>query len=63
MPTAWPGRAPPYEVAAGYHPFVDYRYVHAGQARWLHADGREPAASTGTMARYRRVDRADTLRW
>ena len=44
MPTAWPGRAPPYEVAAGYHPFVDYRYVHAGRARWLDADGREPGA-------------------
>ena len=44
MPTAWPGRAPPYDVAAGYHPFVDYRYVHAGQARWLDADGHEPGA-------------------
>ena len=43
MPTAWPGRAPPYDVAAGYHPFVDYRYVHAGQACWLDADGREPS--------------------
>ena len=47
MPTAWPGRAPPYEVAAGYHPFVDYRYVHAGQARWLDADAASPPRQPG----------------
>ena len=35
MPSAWPGAAPPFDVAAGYHPSVDYRYVHAGQARSL----------------------------
>ena len=34
-----PGRAPPFEVAAGYHPIMDYRYVHAGQPRWVGADG------------------------
>ena len=33
------GRTPPFEVAVGPHPFVDYRFVHAGQPRWLDADG------------------------
>ena len=42
MPTAWPGTASPFDVAAGYHPFVDYRYVHAGRSRWLDANGHEP---------------------
>ena len=42
MPTAWPGAAPPFHVAPGYHPFVDHRYVHAGRARWLDAHGHEP---------------------
>ena len=42
MPSSWPGAAPPFDVAAGYHPFVDYRYVHAGRARWLDAAGHEP---------------------
>ena len=44
MPTAWPGTASPFDVGAGYHPFVDYRYVHAGRSRWLEADGREPSS-------------------
>ena len=42
MPTTWPGAAPPFHVAPGYHPFVDHRYVHAGRARWLDAAGHEP---------------------
>ena len=41
MPTAWPGTAPPFDVTPGYHPFVDYRYVHAGRACSLDADGHE----------------------
>ncbi len=44
MPTTWPGAAPPFDVAAGYHPFVDYRYIHAGRARWLDAQGNEPGS-------------------
>ena len=42
MPTAWPGTASPFDVGSGYHPFVDYRYVHAGRSRWLDANGHEP---------------------
>ena len=34
-----PGRVPPFEVASGYHPIMDYRFVHAGQPRWVGADG------------------------
>ena len=41
MPTTWPGATPPVDVAAGYHPSVDYHYVHAGRACWLDADGHE----------------------
>ena len=41
MSSIWSGQAPPYDVAAGYHPFVDYRYIHAGQARWMDANGHE----------------------
>ena len=40
MANLLPGRTPPFEVAVGPHPFVDYRFVHAGQPRWLDADGK-----------------------
>ena len=42
MPAAWPREAPAFDVAAGYHPSVDYRFVHAGRARWLDENGHEP---------------------
>ena len=35
-----PGRVPPFDVAAGYHPIIDYRFVNAGQPRWVGADGK-----------------------
>ncbi len=34
-----PGRVPPFDVTAGYHPIMDYRFVNAGQPRWVGADG------------------------
>ena len=34
------GRVPPFEVAVGYHPIMDYRFVNAGQPRWVGADGK-----------------------
>ena len=30
MPSSWPGAALPFDVSTGYHPSVDYGYVHAG---------------------------------
>ena len=39
MANRFQGRVPPFDVAAGYHPFMDHRFVHAGQPRWGGADG------------------------
>ncbi|MBM3466158.1 MAG: hypothetical protein FJX76_29065, partial [Armatimonadetes bacterium] len=39
MPEPLPGRTPPFEVTAGYHPFVDLRFVYAGRPRWVGPEG------------------------
>ncbi len=39
MPDPLPGRSPPFEVGVGVHPFLDHRFIHAGQPRWVGTDG------------------------
>ncbi|MBM4438116.1 MAG: hypothetical protein FJ029_12995 [Actinobacteria bacterium] len=51
MPVPLPGRLAPYDVALGYHPFVDHRYLHAGQARWMNAVGERPSFWSPNPAR------------
>ena len=36
----YPGLVTPLPVAVGYHPFVDYRFIHPGRARWVDDEGR-----------------------
>ena len=62
-----PGRVPPFEVASGYHPIMDYRFVHAGQPRWVGADGRpihywETADPDDVRAAHANVPRGIELR-
>ena len=41
MSITCPGAAPLFDVAAGYHPFGDCRYVHAVPVCWLDVDVQE----------------------
>lgn len=36
----YPGLVTPLPVALGYHPFVDYRFIHPGRACWVDDEGR-----------------------
>ena len=40
----YPGLVTPLPVAAGYHPFVDYRFIHPGRARWVDDEGHPHSA-------------------
>ena len=63
MPDPLLGRAPPFDVAAGYHPFVDYRYVYAGRVRWLGAGGRSLSTNPHGGGRLEEgVDDPDAIR-
>lgn len=35
MAAQHPGQHAPFEVAIGYHPIVDHRFVHPGRAHWV----------------------------
>ena len=35
MTTTHPGQHAPFDVAIGYHPIVDHRFVHPGRAQWV----------------------------
>ena len=35
MTTTHPGQHAPFDVAIGYHPIVDHRFVHPGRAQWM----------------------------